>query len=116
MVWPGRVELAAAMGAPSVVVGLVLGQDRPQMPFAEDQHSVSDVRPGGEHESFRIGVRARAPGWDHHGFDAGVGQDCVERLGELAGPVADQEPEAGGALRICCTVQGPSGLAVIPRM
>ena len=27
VVWPGRVELAAAMGAPSVVVRLVLGQD-----------------------------------------------------------------------------------------
>src|SRR6266851_3002871 len=42
--------------------------------------------------------RARASGRDLHGFDAGVGQDCVERLGELPGPVADQEPEAGGAI------------------
>jgi hypothetical protein len=36
VVWPGRAELAAAMGAASVVVGLVLGQDRPQMPLAKD--------------------------------------------------------------------------------
>ena len=49
-------ELAAAMGAASVVVALVLGQDRPQMPLADDQHPVSDLCPGGEHESFRIGV------------------------------------------------------------
>jgi hypothetical protein len=34
------------MGPPSVV----LGQDRPQMPFAEDQHPVGDLLAGGEHE------------------------------------------------------------------
>jgi hypothetical protein len=47
---PGRAELAAAMRALSVVMALVLGQDRPQMPFAEDQHPVGHLRPGGEHE------------------------------------------------------------------
>ena len=31
--------------------------------------------------------------------DSGPGrQDCVERLGELPGPVADQEPEVRGAI------------------
>jgi hypothetical protein len=40
MEWSGRVELAAAMGSSSVVVGLALGQDRPQTRFAEDQHPV----------------------------------------------------------------------------
>ena len=44
------------MRAPPVVVDLVLGQDRPQMPFAEDQHLVGDLGPGGEHEPFRISV------------------------------------------------------------
>jgi hypothetical protein len=34
------VELAAAMGASSVVEGFVLGQDRPQVSLAEDQHPV----------------------------------------------------------------------------
>jgi hypothetical protein len=38
------------MGSPPVVVSLVLGQDRPQMPFAEDEHLVGDLGPGGEHE------------------------------------------------------------------
>ena len=42
MVGPGRAELAAAMGASSVVVALVLGQDRPQMPFAEDEQIPPD--------------------------------------------------------------------------
>ena len=38
MVRLGRAELAAAMGAPPVVVGRVLVQDGPQMPFAEDEY------------------------------------------------------------------------------
>ena len=56
-----RAELAAAMGPPPVVVGLVLGQDGPQMPFAEDQHPVSDLRPRCEHEPLRerVGRRRR---------------------------------------------------------
>ena len=48
--------MAAAMGSPSVVMDLVLGQDRPQMPFAEDEHPVGELGPGGEHEPFRISV------------------------------------------------------------
>src|ERR1019366_4220553 len=55
-VGPGRVELAAAMGSSSVVVGFVLGEDQPQMWFTEDQHPVGHLRPGGEHEPFGIGV------------------------------------------------------------
>ena len=34
VVGPGRAELAAAMGSPSVVVALVLGRDQLQMPLA----------------------------------------------------------------------------------
>ena len=86
--------MAAAMGSPSVVMDLVLGQDRPQMPFAEDEHPVGELGPGGEHESFRMSVRSWAPGRDLHSLDTGAGQDCVECLGELPGPVADQEPVA----------------------
>jgi hypothetical protein len=44
-VGPGRAVLAAAMGAASVVVGLVLGRGCPQMPLAEDQHPVGDLGP-----------------------------------------------------------------------
>ena len=56
VIGPGRAELPAAMGPPSVVVGRVLVQDRPQMLLAEDQHPVSDLGPGGEHEPFRISI------------------------------------------------------------
>ena len=50
VIGPGRVELAAAMGSPSVVMSLILGQDHPQVPFTEDQHPVGDLGPGGEHD------------------------------------------------------------------
>ena len=86
------------MGAPPVVMALILGQDRPQMPLAEDEHPVGDLGPGGEHEPFRVSVRARAAGRDLHGLDAGIGQDGVKRRAELTGPITDQEPEAGGAI------------------
>ena len=79
-------------------MGLILGQDRPQVPFAEDQHPVGDLGPGGEHEPFRIGVRARTARRDLHDLDTGTGQDRVERAGELPGPVPDQEPEVRGAI------------------
>jgi hypothetical protein len=53
VIGPGRAELAAAMGTTSVVMGLVLGQDRPQVPSAEDGHPLGDLCPGGESEPFR---------------------------------------------------------------
>ena len=43
-------------------LGLVLGQDRPQVPSAEDEHPVGDLCPGGEYEPFRVTVRARLRG------------------------------------------------------
>jgi hypothetical protein len=95
---PGRAELAAAMGSPSVVVRLVLGQDQLQVSLTEDQHPVCDLRPGGQYEPFGIGVRPGALGRDLHGLDTGAGQGRIERCGELPGPVADQEPEARGAI------------------
>ena len=98
MVRPGRVQLGAAVGSSPVVVPGVLGQDAAQVAFAEDQHLVGDFGPGGEREPFRISIRARDPGRDRHRFDADAGQGRIERCGELPGAVADQEPEAGGAV------------------
>src|ERR1700733_7773579 len=119
----GRVQLAAAMGPAPVVMGVVLGQDRPQGPLAEGQHPVGHFGPGGEHEPLRECVRPRAAGRDLHGLDAGGGKDRVERVGELPGPVAGREAEVGGAVaevhqgwRACWVVRGPPGWAVIPRM
>jgi hypothetical protein len=64
VVGPGRAEPAAAMGALSVVVRFVLGQDHPQVSFAENQHPVGDLGWGGEYEPFGIGVRPGASGRD----------------------------------------------------
>jgi hypothetical protein len=64
VVGPGRAKLAAAMRPPSVVMGLIPGQDGPQVPRAEDEHRVGDLCPGGEHEPFRVSVRTRAAGRD----------------------------------------------------
>jgi hypothetical protein len=41
------VQLAAAVRASPVVVGLVVGQDTAEAAFAEDQHSVGHLGPGG---------------------------------------------------------------------
>src|SRR5215469_15669613 len=59
---------------------------------------VGDLGPGGEYHPFRISIRARTPGRAVHGLDARAGQNRVERCGELPGSVADQEPEARGAV------------------
>ena len=98
VVWPGRVQLSAAVGSSSVVVGLVIGQDRTQVALAADQHPVGDLCPGREHEPFRIGVCARTSGRDLDGFDTGGGEDRVERCSELSGAVADQELEVRGTV------------------
>src|SRR6478609_7949984 len=81
-----------------VVVGAELGEDGPQVPLAEDQDAVGELGSGGQHEAFGEAVRARTSRWDLDGVDPGAGQDGVERGAELAGAVADQELEAGGAV------------------
>src|SRR4051794_26693081 len=49
-------------------------------------------------EAFRDRVRPRCPGRGADDPYVGTGEDCVERGGELAVPVADQEPEPVGAV------------------
>jgi hypothetical protein len=66
--------------------------------------SVLAVRTKRSAKQFARGHR----GGDLHGIYAGAGQDGIERRGELAGAVADEEPEAVGAL---VEVQAGYGLA-----
>ena len=87
-----------------------------------DQHPVGDLGPGGAHPAFGIGVCSRAPRRDLHHLDPRPGQHRVKRLGELPGPVPDQEPEPDGPLsQIHQQIPGllhgprPSGYAVTPR-
>jgi hypothetical protein len=79
-------------------VGAVFGKDTPQVPLAEDQDAVGEFGSGREYDSFGEAVRSRASRWDLHGVDARTGQGSVERRGELAGPVADEEAECGGSV------------------
>jgi len=109
--------------APSVVVRLVLGEDCSQMPRAEDQHAVGDLGPGGEHEPFRISVRARASGRDLTAWIPASARTASNDAGELPGPVPDQEPEVRGAItqirqQVADLLHGPGTVrfAVIPRM
>ena len=87
------------------------------MPLAEDEHPVGDLGPGGEHEPFRMSVRLRAPGRDLHYLHPGAGKHRVERLGELPGPITDQEPEVRCAItqihqQIPCLLHGPGTVRV----
>jgi len=85
VVGSGWVESSSAVRSASVVVSGVVGEHRSQVPFAEVEHPVSDLRPDGAHEPLRERVRARIARRDLHCGDGGVGEDCVERIGELAG-------------------------------
>jgi len=82
----------------AVVVPGVLGQDAPEVAFAEDQHPVGQLGPGGQHEPLRESVRAGTAGRDLHHLDAGAGEHRVECGGELTGPVPDQVAEPGRPL------------------
>src|SRR2546421_10550340 len=79
----------AAMGSSPVVMCLVLGKDRPQMPLAEDQHPVGYLGPGREHGPLRMGIRAGTSGRDLDRFDASTGHGRAERCAELPGSDAD---------------------------
>ena len=56
MVGLGRAEIAATVGSAPVVVSRVLSHHDTQVAFAQDQHPVCDLGPGGEHEPLRKGV------------------------------------------------------------
>jgi hypothetical protein len=79
-------------------VGAVGGKHGPQVPFAEDQDAIGEFGSGGQDEAFGEAVRSRAARWNLDNVYAGARQDSVEGGGVLAGAVADEEPEGGGAL------------------
>ena len=90
---------AAAIAAPDAAAGRcsgVYGKYLAQVLLAEDQHPVGDLGSDRQHEAFGEAVRPRAPRRDLDHLDARIGQDRVERRRELAGPIADEEPEPGG--------------------
>ncbi|WP_439423091.1 hypothetical protein [Saccharothrix sp. HUAS TT10] len=60
------------------------------MAFVEDEQSVGGFAPDGADEPFGAGVGSWTPWWDPGDLDARVGEDCVERGGELTGPASDE--------------------------
>jgi len=107
--WP---QVPGSVRAMAVIVRDILIQDRAQVPRPGDEQPVGDLGPGCAHPALGISVRPRTARRDLHHLDPGTGQHRVERLGELPGPIPDQEQEPGGALpprsisrfRACCTV------------
>jgi hypothetical protein len=86
------------MGPFRVVVLGILVEDRTQVPFTRDQESVGALGAGCTYPSFgeRVGPGTLRRRWDDG--CAVAGEDGVERGGELAVPVTDQEPEAPSPL------------------
>jgi hypothetical protein len=79
-----RDTLQCSVRPAAVVVGAVLAEDGPQVPFAEDQDAVGEFGPDGQDEAFGEAVRSRTSRRNLHDIYAGAGQGCVERGGELA--------------------------------
>lgn len=81
------------MGSSTVVVANVLGEHETQMLLAEDQHgvSLSSARRVRRNLSENSSPRTTRGNPDH--LDAHVGENSMERRGELTGPISDQIPE-----------------------
>src|SRR6478735_7998863 len=80
-----------------VVVLDVLAQYDVEVAWSGDQEVVEAFPAQGADEAFRDGVRAGCPDWGADDAEVGAGEDGVEGGGELAVPVADQEPDPVGA-------------------
>jgi hypothetical protein len=74
-------------------VGHIPLQHGLQVSLVDDQEPVGDLASDGAHEPLGITVRPRAARRNLDDLNAGRAEDCVERRGELAGPVTNQKPE-----------------------
>jgi hypothetical protein len=91
-----RPKIEGLVRTSTVVVTGVFAKCPAEVLFAKDQHVVGDLAAGGEHEPLCVRVRPWAARWDLADGDAGAGQDGIEGIGELAGPVTDQDLELAG--------------------
>ena len=79
-----------------VIVPGVSGQYLAEMPLTEDQDVIEALAAKRAHEPLRERVRLRRPDWRPDHPRSVTGEDVVERGGELAVPVTDEEPEPPG--------------------
>src|SRR5437762_2356027 len=70
-----------------IVVNLVLAQDPPQMSLAPDEGSVQQPATASPNPAFGDRVHTGRPDIAEHGPDASVGEDSVERAGEVRSAV-----------------------------
>jgi hypothetical protein len=82
------------MRAVGVVVLQVLTQHDVEVACSCDQDVVEAFSAQGADEALRDRVRPRCPDRSANDADVGAAEHSVERGGELAVPVADQEPES----------------------
>jgi hypothetical protein len=61
--------------------------------FPEDQHPVGEIGADGQHKPLGEAVRPRTMGRDLDHLDTRIGQHRAERDRELAGAIANEEPE-----------------------
>jgi hypothetical protein len=83
--------MQGAVGPVLIVVDLVLAQDLPQMSLVPDEGAVQELMPASPDPAFGDRVHAWRPDVTEHGPDPGVGEDHVERGGEVRAAVADHE-------------------------
>ena len=117
----GRVLMQRSVRTMPVVVVDVLLQRCSEVAGSDDQEVVEAFAAQGADEAFRDRVRAGCPDRSVDDADVRAGEHGVERGGELAVSVADQEPEPVGAVAeihedVAALLgdPGPVGWAVIP--
>jgi hypothetical protein len=67
-----------------IVMGLVLAQDLLQMGLVPDKGAVQELAAASAYPAFGDGVHPGRPDIAEHRPDPGVGEDGVERRGEVA--------------------------------
>jgi hypothetical protein len=110
-----------AVRAVAVVMINILGQHRPQLPAADDQHPVQQLPPDGAHPPLGVGVGPRRPYRRAQHLDSLGREDRIERGGELRIPIPDEKPgladaapQAMSRLRACWVTQSLPGCGVTP--
>jgi hypothetical protein len=86
-------KIAGAVRPSTVVVPNIFREHDTQVPLIADQHAVGEFGSDRTHEPFGETVRPRTTRRNPDHTDAHIGQDRIERRGELAGPISDQETE-----------------------
>ncbi len=110
-------KFAGTVRPSTVVMANVLREHQTQEPLTEDQQTVGQFGSEGADEPFGETVRPRATRRNPDHLDAHIGEDGVKGCCELAGPVANEDPELGDAIaeihdEVADLLGGPSGFVV----